>query len=305
MEFIYDLDAAAVYFMEMNTRLQVEHPVTEWVSGVDIVGEQLKVAGGESIEKLAIGNDGYAIEARVNAERLVETATGLVFQPSPGEIRECVFPDADGIDVIGAAAPGKFVSPYYDSMIAQVIARGPDRETTAGKLADYLDRVRIRGISTNVSLVKRILRDDVFLAGEYDTGYLPALLGRLDAAELIREIAEAAGDDETGIGREAIAIEDSDELKVIAPSTGIFYAGPSPTEPPYVSVGDRVGVDATLCQLEAFKIFTPVRLGDFNAPGQAPLYDAASQFEVRRVNVPSGQQVNAGDLLLVVRPVAS
>ena len=304
VEFIYDLDASAVYFMEMNTRLQVEHPVTEWVSGVDIVGEQLRIAAGERIEKLPVGDDGYAIEARVNAERLVESATGLSFQPSPGEIRECEFPEEEGVDVIAAAAQGKFVSPYYDSMIAQVIARGPDRATTAAKLADYLDRVRIRGISTNVALVKRILRDEVFLRGDYDTGYLPELLTRLDAGELIAEIAEAAGDEDGGIGIDAIAIEDSDELKVVAPATGIFYGTPSPTEPPYVSVGDRVGVDTTLCQLEAFKIFTPVRLQDFNAPDQPPLYDAGSQFEVRRVNVPTGQQVNAGDLLFVVRPLS-
>ena len=71
-----------------------------------------------------------------------------------------------------------------------------------------------------------------------------------------------------------------------------------------MSVGDRVGVDTTLCQLEAFKIFTPVRLEDFNAPDQPPLYDPGRQFEVRRVNVPTGQQVNGGDLLFVVRPVS-
>ena len=304
VEFIYDLDASTVYFMEMNTRLQVEHPVTEWVSGVDIVGEQLRIAAGDSIEGLAVRNDGYAIEARINAERVVESNAGLAFQPNPGEIRECEFPAEDGIDVIAAAAAGKFVSPYYDSMIAQIIARGPDRAATAAKLADYLDRVCIRGISTNVALVKRVLRDEVFLRGDYDTGYLPEFLTRLDASALIAEIAEAAGEDSAGIGLDAIAIEDSDELKVVAPSTGIFYATPSPTEPSYVSVGDRVGMAATLCQLEAFKIFTPVRLGDFNAPGQQPLYDPTGQFEIRRVNVTSGQQVNSGDLLLVVRPVS-
>ena len=303
VEFIYDLDASTVYFMEMNTRLQVEHPVTEWVSGVDIVGEQLRIAAGDSIEGLAVRNDGYAIEARINAERVVESNAGLAFQPNPGEIRECEFPEADGIDVIAAAAAGKFVSPYYDSMIAQIIARGPDRAATAAKLADYLDRVRIRGISTNVALVKRVLRDEVFLRGDYDTGYLPEFLTRLDASALIAEIAEAAGEDSAGIGLDAITIEDSDELKVVAPSTGIFYAMPSPTEPAYVSVGDRVGMAATLCQLEAFKIFTPVRLGDFNAPGQQPLYDPTGKFEIRRVNVTSGQQVNGGDLLFVVRPV--
>ena len=201
------------------------------------------------------------------------------------------------------AGEGRFVSPYYDSMIAQIIARGPDRAATAAKLAGYLDRVRIVGISTNIALVKRILRDEVFLRGDYDTGYLPEFLDRVDAAELIAEIADAAGSTDAAIGREAIAIEDSDELKVLAPSTGILYLTPSPSEPRYAVVGDRVSTTATLCQLEAFKIFAPVRLEDFNPPDQTPLYDPARQFEITRINVSGGQQVNTGDLLFVVRPV--
>ena len=305
VEFIYDLDAGEVYFMEMNTRLQVEHPVTEWVSGVDIVGEQLRVGAGESIADLAFGNDGYAIEARINAERVVETASGeLVFQPSPGRITDCVLPDEEGIDVIAMAGEGRFVSPYYDSMIAQIIARGPDRASTARCLAEYLDRVRIRGIATNIALVTRILRDEVFLRGDYDTGYLPEFLTRLDADALIAEIAEAAGSGDGAIGRESIVIEDSDELKVLAPSTGILYLTPSPNEPAYVGVGHRVAATQTLCQLEAFKIFTPVHLGDFNPSGQAPLYEPDREFLITRINVSGGQQVNAGDLLFVVRPVA-
>ena len=304
VEFIYDLDAGEVYFMEMNTRLQVEHPVTEAVTGVDIVAEQLRIAAGESIRDLVIAEDGHAIEARVNAERLVEGADGgLVFQPSPGEVRECEFPPQDDVDVIAAIAPGKAVSPYYDSMVAQVIARAPTRADAAAKLADYLERVRVRGIATNIALLKRVLRDEVFLRGDYDTGYLPEFLSRVDREALIAEIAENAGGADAVIGTESIVIEDSDELKVLAPSTGIFYRTPSPTEPPFVRVGDRVDADATLCQLEAFKIFTPLHLADFNTPGAKALYDPATRFEIVRVNVAGGQQVNVGDLLFVVRPV--
>ena len=304
VEFIYDLDAAAIYFMEMNTRLQVEHPVTEWVTGVDIVGEQLRIAGGESIEDLAIADNGYAIEARINAEKLVVAGNGeLAFQPSPGQVLECDLPAEEGIEIIAAIGTGKFVSPYYDSMVAQIVAHGADRAATAEKLANYLQRVKIRGICTNLALVKRVLRDEVFLRGDYDTGYLPEFLSRLPQDELIAEIA-ASGATDGDIGLETIAIEDSDELKVLAPATGIFYLTPSPTEPPFVAVGDQVDVDTTLCQLEAFKIFTPIRLADFNA-GDAALYDASQRFEIIRVNVESGAQVNAADLLFVVRPVAS
>ena len=153
-------------------------------------------------------------------------------------------------------------------------------------------------------MVKRILRDEVFLRGDYDTGYLPEFLTRLDADALIDEISEAAGSGDGAIARESIAIEDSDELKVLAPSTGILYLTPSPNEPAYVGVGDRIATTETLCQLEAFKIFTPVHLGDFNPPDQPPLYEPDRDFQITRINVSGGQQVNAGDLLFVVRPVA-
>ena len=302
VEFIYDMQAGEVYFMEMNTRLQVEHPVTEQVSGVDIVGEQFRIAAGETIDELEIGRDGYAIEARINAERVTSGANGeLQFHPSPGAITDCELPEAEHIDVISMAGEGKFVSPYYDSMIAQVIARGSDRDEAADRLAAYLDGVRIGGIATNVPLVKRVLRDPVFRAGDYDTGYLPRFLERTDAADMIEEIEAAAGDDARGIGRDAIAIEDSDELRVLSPSTGIFYSAPSPAEADFVEVGQRVGLDDILCQLEAFKIFSPLRLRDFNAPDNGLYADGA--HVVARINVSSGQQVNAGDLLFVVRPI--
>ena len=108
VEFIFDLKSNAVYFMEMNTRLQVEHPVTELVSGVDIVGEQFRIASGESIAKLEIGKRGYALEARINAERIVIGAGGkLQFRPDPGQIQQCELPQEDGIEIITTAGPGQ------------------------------------------------------------------------------------------------------------------------------------------------------------------------------------------------------
>jgi biotin carboxyl carrier protein len=289
--------------MEMNTRLQVEHPVTELVSGVDIVGEQFRIASGESIAQLEVGNRGYAIEARINAERVIKTADGrLRFTPDPGEIVECVLPEEDGIEIIAMAATGKFVSPYYDSMVAQIIAHGESRLDTIEKLLGYLSRVRITGISTNIALLKRVLADSVFRDGVYDTNFLPQFLARIDADGLIREIAETAGKTGAGIDRNAIRIEGSDELKVLSPSTGIFYSTPTPTEPEYVSVGDRIGIDQVICQLEAMKIFTPLALKDFNGP-DGELYPSNQRYEVTRINNTSGQQVNVGDLLFVVKPV--
>jgi acetyl/propionyl-CoA carboxylase alpha subunit/acetyl-CoA carboxylase alpha subunit len=303
VEFIFDLKANAVYFMEMNTRLQVEHPVTELVSGVDIVGEQFRIAAGESIAHVEAARHGYAIEARINAERIVRGADGrLRFTPDPGQIVECVLPQEDGIEIIAMAAPGKFVSPYYDSMVAQIIAHGTTRSDTIDKLLDYLSRVRITGISTNIALLKRVLADSVFRDGAYDTNFLPQFLARIDADTLIREIAAAAGKTGAGIDRNAIRIEGSEELKVLSPSTGIFYSTPTPTEPDYVAVGDRIDIDQVICQLEAMKIFTPLALKDFNG-AEGELYPSNQRYEVTRINNTSGQQVNVGDLLFVVKPV--
>ena len=302
VEFIYDLDADEVYFMEMNTRLQVEHPVTEYVSGVDIVAEQFRIAGGGDIADLKVGEEGYAIEARVNAERIVRLQDGtLAFRPSAGTIDVCRMPEEKDVDVITTAGEGKFVSPYYDSMLAQIVVHAKDRDTAASKLEAYLGRVEIAGICTNIPLVRAILKDPKFLKGEYDTNYLPALLERVDADALIDEIDTASGHTGIAFGAESIRIDGSDELKVLSPTTGIFYSTPSPAEPEYIVEGDRIGLTDTLCQLEAFKIFTPMCIADFNT-GDAHLYEPGCEYEVVRTNVASGQQVNVGDLLFVIRP---
>ena len=302
VEFIYDLDADEVYFMEMNTRLQVEHPVTEYVSGVDIVAEQFRIAGGGDIADLKVGEEGYAIEARVNAERIVRLQDGtLAFRPSAGTIDVCRMPEEKDVDVITTAGEGKFVSPYYDSMLAQIVVHAKDRDTAASKLEAYLGRVEIAGICTNIPLVRAILKDPKFLKGEYDTNYLPDLLERVDADALIDEIDTASGHTGIAIGAESIRIDGSDELKVLSPTTGIFYSTPSPAEPEYIVEGDRIGLTDTLCQLEAFKIFTPMCIADFNT-GDAHLYEPGCEYEVVRTNVASGQQVNVGDLLFVIRP---
>ena len=302
VEFIYDLAADAVYFMEMNTRLQVEHPVTEWVSGVDIVAQQFRIAAGESIADLAVQNNGYAMEARINAERISKQGDGsLAFRPHPGKIEECHFPEEEGVEIIAAVGPGKFISPYYDSMVAQIIVHAESRDAAAAKLADYLGRVKLTGICTNIPLLRKILADEVFLAGVYDTNYLPELLQRTDIDGLIEAIELGSGAADSGIDLDSLRIEASDELKVLAPATAIFYSTPSPSEPEYVSVGDEIALDHTLCQLEAMKIFSPLCLADFNADGD--LYDPSKRYQVTRINMSNGQQVNVGDLLFVVKPV--
>ncbi|MDB9942126.1 biotin/lipoyl-binding protein, partial [Pseudomonadales bacterium] len=236
------------------------------------------------------------------AEKAVLDADGKVsFAPTPGEITACELPVESHIQLISMAGPGKVVSPFYDSLIVQIICHGKDRNDTVKKMLAYLDRVKIHGISTNICLIKRILADKVFLDGVYDTGYLPAFLERTDMAALIEEIAEASGTEGVGIDLEMLRIDGSDELKVLSPSTGVFYRTPSPTEPEYVNVGDIVNADDTLCQLEAMKMFTPVNLNSFSG-NEGEVYPADGQYEVTRINIASGQQVNEGDLLFVIKP---
>ena len=170
------------------------------------------------------------------------------------------------------------------------------------KLFDYLGQVTLEGIYTNIPLLRTILTDPGFLNGVYDTSYLPKLLQTIDADSLIEEINEMAAVGVEAVGWDAIQIEDSNELKVLAPSTGIFYIKPSPGEPDFVQVGDVVGTDQVICQLEAFKVFTPMRMRDNNTVEQL-FFLENTRYKVNRINVVTGQQVNAGDLLFVVEPI--
>jgi len=304
VEFIYDLQNNTVYFMEMNTRLQVEHPVTEFVTNIDIVGEQFRIASGESIENLKIEQNGYSIEVRITAEKIDVAVDGSVnFVPTPGKILECVMPTVDHISIISMAAEGKTISPFYDSLIAQVICFGTDREDTIEKLLAYLETIVIKGICTNISLVKRILKDDTFRGGIYNTGYLPKFLDALDKEALIKEITIASDMDGNVIDMDALRIEGSDEIRVLAPSTGVFYITPSPSEPSYVNVGDIITASKTMCQLEAMKLFSPLSLSSFNSD-DSEVYSSAQKYEVIRINNVNGTHINQGDLLFVVKPVS-
>ena len=303
VEFIYNLDENAVYFMEMNTRLQVEHPVTEWVTGVDIVGHQYAIASGESIADIVVDEKGYAIEVRVTAEKAAQDASGTVqLLPNPGYISECVFPEQENIELISMVDADKTVSPFYDSLIAQVVCYGSDRDDVIQKIYDYLSTVVIKGISTNIPLLKRILKDEIFIKGIYDTTYLPKFLDAVDKEALIQEIEESAVGVVEDFDINNFTIEGTDELKVVSNSMGIYYSKASPAEPEFVEVGDIVSIDDTLCLMEAMKIYSSINLKSFNRVG-ATLFSPEKKYRVERINNANGQQVSAGDLLFVVSPV--
>jgi acetyl-CoA carboxylase biotin carboxylase subunit len=170
-EFLYQDNE--FYFIEMNTRLQVEHPVTELITGVDIVREQLRIASGE---RLGITQDqvkisGHAIECRINAE------DPKTFMPSPGMVLLWHAPGGPGIRVESHIYSGYRVPPYYDSMIGKIIAHGNDRTTAIARMRNALSEIVVEGIKTNVPLHQEILQHSAFQAGGTDIHYLEKRLG--------------------------------------------------------------------------------------------------------------------------------
>ena len=170
-EFLVDADGK-LYFMEANTRLQVEHGVTELVTGVDIVKEQIRIAAGERLpfKQSEITFSGHAIECRVNAE-CPET-----FVPSPGTIRTFSMPGGPGMRIDTAMHAEATVPPYYDSMIAKILAHGRDRAEAIARMRRALDMTVIEGIKTSVALHQRVLADPDFQAGRLSTGFMERFL---------------------------------------------------------------------------------------------------------------------------------
>jgi acetyl-CoA carboxylase, biotin carboxylase subunit len=162
------------YFMETNTRLQVEHPVTEMVTGVDIVKEQIRIAAGErlSFKQSEITFTGHSIECRVNAED-PET-----FVPSPGTIHVFSVPGGPGVRVETCAHSDCTVSPHYDSMIAKIIVHGRDRQEAIARMKRTLEMTVVEGIKTTIPLHLRILSDPDFVAGTMSTSFMERFLAR-------------------------------------------------------------------------------------------------------------------------------
>ncbi|PYT49451.1 MAG: acetyl-CoA carboxylase biotin carboxylase subunit [Acidobacteria bacterium] len=172
VEFLMDQDGA-LYFIEMNTRIQVEHPVTELVTGVDLIKAQIRIAAGEKMESAtgAIIPSGHAIECRINAE---DPST---FVPSAGRITTFQAPGGTGVRVDSAAHADAVISPYYDSLIAKLIVKGRDRTEAVGRMKRALEMFVIEGIKTSIPLHRKIFADPEFASGRFDTHFIERLLG--------------------------------------------------------------------------------------------------------------------------------
>ena len=169
VEFIVDTDTQQFYFIEMNTRIQVEHSVTEEVTGLDLVKEQIRLAGGEPLclQQKDIRFSGHAIECRINAE---DIEAG--FMPRPGEITEFVVPLGPGIRVDTHVYPGYVLPPFYDSLLAKVIARGQTREEAIMRMRRALDEFKVSGVPTTIDFHKRLMVEPDFVAGQVHTRFV-------------------------------------------------------------------------------------------------------------------------------------
>ena len=180
IEFIYDNASAEFYFLEMNTRIQVEHPITEMITGVDLVAQQLHIARGESLpfKQSDIRFAGHAIECRINAE-----SPQHGFRPCPGHIADWQEPRGPGIRVDTHCFPGYFVPPYYDSLLAKLIVHADTRQGAENRTSQALDHFHVSGIDTLIPFLKTVIDDPEYRAGAVNTRWLEKKLEEYSARE--------------------------------------------------------------------------------------------------------------------------
>ncbi len=174
VEFLLN-DKNEFFFMEMNTRIQVEHPITEMITGVDLIKKQIEVAAGLPLgmTQKDVNLNGHAIECRINAEDASKD-----FRPSPGKITSLFMPGGKGIRIDGSIYQGYTVAPYYDSMLAKLIVHGKDRQEAMAKMKSALGEFIVEGITTNIDFHYEILDEPSFIEGDYDTSFIEKMQSR-------------------------------------------------------------------------------------------------------------------------------
>lgn len=273
VEFLVEGDK--FYFLEMNTRIQVEHPVTEMVHGVDLIAEQIRVAAGE---KLSLGDKlvphGAAIEARINAEDVA----GGRFMPAPGLLEELTAPEGEGLRFDAGYESGDEVLPYYDSLIGKLIAYGPDRATALARLEDGLKRLVVRGVPTTVPAALTVIRHEDFRNEQFSTRWLEETV---DFSEETED-EELARNEVEVVGRFYVIPQFSD----IRPGYAFSQTGaPAPAQASDTPAGQRQRGPARA------KHKGKASDGSVKAPMQGTIV---------KVNVDEGQTVATGDLLFVL-----
>jgi acetyl-CoA/propionyl-CoA carboxylase biotin carboxyl carrier protein len=263
------------YFLEMNTRIQVEHPVTEMVHGVDLIAEQIRVAAGQELSiSDRLTPHGAAIEARINAEDVA----GGRFLPAPGLLEELTAPEGEGLRFDTGYESGDEVLPYYDSLIGKLIAYGPDRETALARLEDGLERLVVRGVPTTVPASLKVIRHEDFREARFTTRWLEETVDFSEAAE-----EEPLARNEVEVG-------------------GRFYVIPQFSDRPGAGHGNGNAAAWAAPADEAAAGGQRPRSARARGKGKASdgSVKAPMQGTIIKVNVEEGQDVAAGDILFVL-----
>jgi len=312
VEFLYQ--DGEFWFLEMNTRLQVEHPVTELVSGIDLVREQIRVASGEplSFSQDDIDLRGHSIEARINAE---DPAEGR-FLPSPGTISTLVPPQGFGVRWDGGYESGDEVSQYYDNLVGKLIVWGDTRETAIGRMIRALEELRIEGIATTVPADLAILRHDDFRNAEHSTKWVE---DTLDLTGVSASTTAPAGDDEPPKVQRDVDVEVNGKrysVKVwvpdvpVAVAAGGGAASPRPRRAAARAGGGAAGSGKVTVPMQGTIVKVLVEVGQAVEAGQAVCVLEAMKMEnniaadksgtVTEIKVLPGQSVGSGDVIVVI-----
>jgi len=312
--------AGEFYFLEMNTRLQVEHPVTELVTGLDLVAEQIRVASGEplSFTQQDIVRRGHAIEVRINAE----DPTGGAFVPAPGPITKLRVPQGYGVRWDGGYEAGDEVSQFYDNLLGKLICWGADRDAAIARTLRALNEFEISGIPTTIPADAAILRHPDFVAGEHSTKWVEE---RLDlsgiAADLERPADEADGVAEPKVRRDVdvevngrrfgvtVWVPESQVGAAVTPAGTGGRATPRPRRSAGAS-GRATGTGAVTVPMQGTIVKVLVSEGDEVEAGQTVCVLEAMKMEnniaadksgtVKEIKVTAGQSVGSGDVVVVI-----
>ncbi len=308
VEFLYQ-DGEA-FFLEMNTRLQVEHPITEMVTGLDLVAEQIRVAAGEplSFTQEAVERRGHAMECRLNAE----DPAGGRFLPSPGTITRFSRPGGFATRVDAGVAVGDTVSQHYDNLLAKIVVWGRDREEARQRMLRALGETVVEGVATNVAAHRAVLEHPDFVAGTHSTRWLEE---RLDFSALAPAVAAAEPIAPRPAGREVDVEVDGRRFRV-----RVYQPEAAPGRPPAASARARrraeaagpAGAGRIVAPMQGTIVTVAVEVGDLVEVGQAVCVLEAMKMEnqveaeisgrVTEVRVRPGDTVGGGDLLVVIEP---
>lgn len=308
VEFLYE--DGEFFYLEMNTRLQVEHPVTELVTGVDLVAHQLRIASGEALgfTQDDVEIRGHSIEVRINAE----DPAGGAFLPSPGRIDTLVIPDGYGVRFDGGYQAGDEISQFYDNLVGKLVVWGADRPTAIARMLRALDELEITGVATTIPADIAILEHPDFAAATHSTKWVEEVLDLSEVGTSAASVSSEAGDDpkvrrdldvevngkrfsvSMWVPESAGSASGPAKVRRSAPKNAPAAAGSGQIAAPMqgtivkveVEVGATVGVGDNLCVLEAMKMENNI--------------GADKAGTVTEINVAVGDSVGSGDILVVI-----